>query len=218
MRASSFLIVFPLAVSLVACSTSGTDGVGGESGSSSASTAAGGGTKQTITASMGGELKSADGDVSLSFAGGAVAADTEVTLTIHPKTADTATESYEFTPKGLMLAVPAKLVIDVFDVSLPTGKTYALAKANGASWTVVAGTTFGSGTIEADVSELDTFAVVFVDSGPCDAGCMAQAGAVCCTGCGCMGTVKCMPQCEAPLQWDCEIGCCFDYDALKCVP
>ena len=53
-------------------------------------------------------------------------------------------------------------------------------------------------------------------SGQCDPTCMAQAGAVCCTSCGCDGTVKCIPVCDSPYQWDCEMRCCFDYSGKGC--
>jgi len=54
------------------------------------------------------------------------------------------------------------------------------------------------------------------DSGPkpdasgdvCDPTCMAQAGAVCCKQCGCEGEVKCMPVCDSPAVWDCEMMQC----------
>jgi hypothetical protein len=51
---------------------------------------------------------------------------------------------------------------------------------------------------------------------PCDPSCMAQAGAVCCTECGCSGTVQCPPVCDDPFQWDCEMRCCFSYTTYKC--
>ncbi|MEL6180770.1 MAG: hypothetical protein AAFS10_17545 [Myxococcota bacterium] len=51
---------------------------------------------------------------------------------------------------------------------------------------------------------------------PCDDACMNQSGAVCCTGCGCEGAVQCQPVCEGSLIWDCEVQCCFDYDAVAC--
>ncbi len=54
-------------------------------------------------------------------------------------------------------------------------------------------------------------------TGLCDATCMQQAGAVCCETCGCSGaTVRCEPQCESPYQWDCEMGCCFEYTNYTC--
>ncbi len=111
-------------------------------------------------------------------------------------------------------------MIDIFDVSLPEGKSYALAIEDGGSFSVVNGTTFGSGTINADITELATFTVIFADAatGPCEPSCMAQPDAVCCTQCGsCVGAAMCQPVCDAPFQWDCEVGCCFDYEAVMCV-
>ena len=54
-------------------------------------------------------------------------------------------------------------------------------------------------------------------SGNCDTTCMGQSGAVCCETCGCNGaTVRCTPACESPYQWDCEMGCCFEYTTYTC--
>jgi len=50
----------------------------------------------------------------------------------------------------------------------------------------------------------------------CDPTCMAMSGAVCCLECGCTAAVRCTPVCELPLMWDCEIGCCFDYETHVC--
>ena len=44
-------------------------------------------------------------------------------------------------------------------------------------------------------------------SGKCAASCMEQAGAECCTRCGCTAAVKCTPVCAK--GWDCEMGKCF---------
>lgn len=55
-------------------------------------------------------------------------------------------------------------------------------------------------------------------SGNCDPTCMNQSGAVCCEDCGCGGaTVRCTPVCEEPYQWDCEMGCCFEYTTYTCL-
>lgn len=54
-------------------------------------------------------------------------------------------------------------------------------------------------------------------AGQCDPGCLDLPGAFCCTTCGCGGTSgACEPECSTPYIWDCELGCCFDYDALTC--
>ncbi len=50
----------------------------------------------------------------------------------------------------------------------------------------------------------------------CSDSCMAQSGAGCCTGCGCDFEVQCTPECGSGFQWDCEIGCCYDYEAHVC--
>jgi hypothetical protein len=76
----------------------------------------------------------------------------------------------------------------------------------------------GSGTLQASVSTLASFSVIFVPAGPCADSCMGQAGAVCCTACGCSAPVACAPVCGSGTMWDCEMQCCFDSTALKCAP
>jgi hypothetical protein len=53
--------------------------------------------------------------------------------------------------------------------------------------------------------------------GLCDPTCLAMPGAMCCTMCGCEAAVRCTPVCPSPSRWDCEVGCCFDYELLRCV-
>ena len=55
-----------------------------------------------------------------------------------------------------------------------------------------------------------------VSSGECSGACLEQSGAVCCTTCGCQGEILCEPVCGSGFLWDCEIGCCFDYDTFEC--
>src|SRR5688500_16278866 len=50
----------------------------------------------------------------------------------------------------------------------------------------------------------------------CDSLCLSMPGAMCCTTCGCSAEVRCTPICPDGYTWDCEIGCCFDYDTLTC--
>jgi hypothetical protein len=54
-------------------------------------------------------------------------------------------------------------------------------------------------------------------AGLCDPVCLAMPGAACCTMCGCEARVRCTPVCPAPFRWDCEVGCCFDDELLRCV-
>ena len=53
-------------------------------------------------------------------------------------------------------------------------------------------------------------------SGECSNECLQQSGAMCCKTCGCEAEVRCDPVCNAPFQWDCEIGCCFSSDTFEC--
>lgn len=55
-----------------------------------------------------------------------------------------------------------------------------------------------------------------VTEGMCEGACLEQSGAVCCTQCGCDAAILCQPVCPEGFLWDCEIGCCFDYDTLAC--
>lgn len=77
----------------------------------------------------------------------------------------------------------------------------------------ICGASPDGGTSKLDGGSVKSDTVV----GPCDPTCMAQPGAVCCTDCGCSGTVKCMPECDSPYQWDCEMRCCYDYTNYKCM-
>ena len=57
-----------------------------------------------------------------------------------------------------------------------------------------------------------------VGPGPmvCDTECLNQSGAMCCTMCGCEAEIRCDPVCNEPYRWDCEVGCCFNYDDFTC--
>jgi hypothetical protein len=65
-----------------------------------------------------------------------------------------------------------------------------------------------------DVPQEDVF--VPDRPGECSIGCLSQADSYCCKACGCEGEVKCVPECATGTAWDCELGCCFDYQARAC--
>jgi hypothetical protein len=201
--ARRILVVLPL-LGLVACS--------GDPGGTTAPTA------KDISAAKGGTVSDEDHTAVLTIPAGALAADTQITLTVGAKTKDTATGVFAFGPAATAFETPATLSISTDGVTVPSGKKAVLAVQDGASWTEAPGSAEGSGSVEAPLSLLGTFSAIFVDEGPCDAACMAQAGAVCCTTCGCMGAVQCAPQCPTATPWDCEVGCCFDYTVLMCAP
>lgn len=72
------------------------------------------------------------------------------------------------------------------------------------------GTPDASDDVSSDTTEFD----VGVGSGTCDPAC-TSSGAACCTTCGC-AMDDCTPVCSEGFQWDCEVGCCFNYDTFEC--
>jgi hypothetical protein len=209
MNATSLRIAGSVVVSFLALACGDTSGSGG-------SGAGGGGTEpaatESISADSGGTVSDAEHAVTLDVPAGALSEDTEISLFIEPKQEDTATEVFVFQPDGLTLAAPASVTIDIFTIPFPEGQTVAFVQRDGADW-IVLDSTFGSGTITASVTELGTFSTVYVNAsstGECDDACTT-----CCTTCGCAAE-DCTPVCPAETPWDCEIGCCFNYDTLEC--
>ncbi len=213
----SLLAIALAALALSACGgdDSAGSGAGGGGGSSNVAPIV-----KDIPAAQGGIVSDPDGHVTLSIPAGSLASDTEITLTITPKTSETATSVYAFSPAGLALTEPATLSISTMGVTVPVDQKATLAVQTDGAWVALPGSTEGSGGLQAPIDTLGTFSVIFVaaPAGLCDATCMGQAGAECCTTCGCQAAVPCTPQCAAPTQWDCEIGCCFDYDLQMCAP
>ncbi|MEO5727827.1 MAG: hypothetical protein ABI134_20825 [Byssovorax sp.] len=174
---------------------------------------------QDVVAAKGGTVANPDKSVSLAIPAGALTKDTKVTITVSPKEETTATSVYTFGPEGVVLSTPATLVISTAGISVPAKMKAVLGVRIGTgSWADVPGATQGSGTLEAPVSSFGAYSVILVAAPACADECMSQADAVCCTTCGCSAPVKCAPTCGSGTMWDCEVGCCFDYVALKCAP
>lgn len=212
---------YGLLVSILAVAACGdSSGTGGNGGSGDGGGGSSGETvTEQITAAEGGTVEDAAGDVTLTIPAGALAADAEITLAVRAATADTVTEVFEFGPADLELSSPATISIDIFEVSIPEGSRVVVGRKEGSSFVEVADSAYGgSGLVEAPITTLGTYSALLVDApaGPCEASCMEQSGAVCCTACGCQGEVQCQPVCDSATPWDCEIGCCFDYDLLEC--
>lgn len=86
-----------------------------------------------LLAAEGGALTSADGRARLVVTAGALAADTEVTLTPIDGLADTLSPAYAIGPEGLALAAPIRMEVDV-DPVVPWGRRVALALRVGDQW------------------------------------------------------------------------------------
>lgn len=197
---------------LIGCGGGDPTGNGGNGGGSTTVTPV----TNEISAAEGGTVADTGKTVQLTIPPGSLAADTAITLTVSDKTADTIAPIYAFGPAGTAFETPATIAIIIDSAGVPQGKKAALAVKEGTGFSAVQGSVALMGAVQAQVSTLATYSAIVVDEGPCDGTCMAQAGAVCCTMCGCQGAVTCMPVCTSPAKWDCEVGCCFDYDKLMC--
>jgi len=172
-----------------------------------------------VTPEAGGTLDDDENGVSLVVPEGAVAAAVSVSLSVTAKTADTVSEVFRLSPEDTIFEVPATLTIELTGVSVPVGMALAIAQEIDGEWSVLVGSEGQSGGVVSPLTKLGSFAAVLVDAGPaslCDESCMSQPDAECCTGCGCGGSGSCTPVCGEPFVWDCELACCFDYDALVC--
>lgn len=94
--------------------------------------------------------------------GGALAADTEISLTVQPAANGTASSVYEFGPDGLQFETPAALSI-AFDGEVPEGKEAVLAVEEGGQWTALPGSSFAGGKVSAPVSHFSRFAIILRD-------------------------------------------------------
>jgi hypothetical protein len=120
----------------------------------------------TVGAS-GGTLQLPDG-ASLTVPPGALAAETVISAhrTDVPSASDFAAV-YEFGPSGTAFSVPATLTVPVDGSQLPTGSTnphVAIALQNGATWTIVSGSTYDQalGQVSAPVEHFSTLGVVWI--------------------------------------------------------
>ena len=183
----------------------------GDAGKSGAAT--------VVTSSSGGKVVASDGSAILSVSGGAVASDVRVTVDVQAATAATKSAIYRYEPRETTFAVPATLSISTAGIELPDGKELALAVEHDSKWQLLSDAKAGASAIEAPIHTLGSFALVVTDAkgaSNCDATCMSKPGATCCEACGCNAEVRCTPQCAGKLKWDCEMKCCFDYDAVTC--
>lgn len=172
-----------------------------------------------VTSSAGGTITADDGKAILSVPAGAVAADVNVTVSVAARADATASAIYTYKPAGTVFAVPASVSISTANISVPAGKTLGLAVKRDGVWQRISDAKSTTTKIEGPVTTLGELSLVFFDAAPkssCEDACMSAAGAVCCTSCGCNAEVRCTPTCAAGTKWDCEMNCCFDYEAVKC--
>lgn len=217
MKASLLIVPFCLAVSLVhvGCASRADEpaidpAVGTPPAAASVS----------LSPTAGGTLTAADGQAVLTVPAGAVARAVNVTVEVGPKEPGTAGSVYRFAPEGTALAGGATLSLRTAGVAAEPGETLVLAVKRGTTWQTLAEVRSSDQSLQTTVTALGAYALVVSrrtsPASACADECMGQAGAVCCSACGCSGEPRCTPVCSADDRWDCELSCCFDPVALRC--
>lgn len=146
-----------------------TAGGGGDTPGGGGDTAGGGGEvgqsyTASLTAAEGGTLQTPSGAAQLEVPAGALAADTELSVTVAAKTADTASDIYDFGPDGLQFEAPVTLTI-LWDGDPGEGNKAVIAWKDGETWTEIAGSSLTDGKVTAPVEHFSQFAVVVTAAG-----------------------------------------------------
>lgn len=115
-----------------------------------------------ITAAEGGTISDASGKVTLTIPAGALAQDTDISLTVGAAEAGSASSVYEFGPAGTQFSKPAVLTAKLAG-AVPEGKSAQLAVLDNGAWKALDGNAFADGTATGNVAHFSKFAIVFVD-------------------------------------------------------
>ena len=144
--------------------TAGAAGSGGAGGTGGASTGA-----RTIVAAAGGAI-TADGIV-LDIPPGALAADTDITLTVSdgstsPAAATLVAKVYDFGPNGTKFSKPVKLTI-AFDAAKLGSKQPVVSFLDAGKWVALSDSAATGGDVVATTTHFTSFGVVGVDAAAC---------------------------------------------------
>lgn len=125
--------------------------------------------QQTVTvhvsAQSGGTVSDPAGKTTLVIPPGALAVDTDITLTTLPKSGSAVVDIAEFGPNGLQFLQPATLSIKA-DASLaPEGKSLAVALEEGGAFKAVEGSAFANGVASAPLSHFSKYSIIVIDGG-----------------------------------------------------
>lgn len=144
--AAATAIVFASTSAFVACSSDDT---------STTSTTSGTTATTRITAAAGGTVSDATGSTSLVIPAGALAADTDITLTILPKSGAALTTISQFGPDGLTFLKPVTLTIKAEG---PATSTLALHSSG--VFTAIAGSTYANGAATGSIEHFSEYTVI----------------------------------------------------------
>ena len=138
---------------IVACSSDEASGTGTPSGT----------TTVRVSAAAGGTVADPSGKTSLTIPPGALAADTDITLTITPAANGALVDVSEFGPDGLTFLKPVTLAIKA-DASLaPADKALAIAVLEGGAFKAIEGSTYASGAASAPIMHFSKYSIVQIN-------------------------------------------------------
>jgi hypothetical protein len=140
---------------IMACSSDDTAGGGG--------TTTSGTTTVRVTAAAGGTVADPSGKTSLTIPPGALAADTDITLTLTPAANGALVDVSELGPDGLTFLKPVTLSIKA-DASLaPADKALAIAVLEGGAFKALEGSTYANGAASAPIMHFSKYSIIQVN-------------------------------------------------------
>jgi hypothetical protein len=116
-----------------------------------------------VTAAAGGSVADPSGKTKLDIPPGALAADTDITLAILPRSGAAVVDISEFGPDGLTFLKPVTLTITADATLAPEGKALSVAVNEGADFKAITGSTFANGVATASIMHFSRYTVVLVD-------------------------------------------------------
>jgi hypothetical protein len=116
-----------------------------------------------VSAATGGTVADKDDKASLAIPAGALAADTDITLKVAPAENGSAGPVYDFGPDGLQFLKPATLTLKGDGVTVPDGKTAAVAIFEGGAFKKVEGSAFAAGVATAPIMHFTKYTIIVVD-------------------------------------------------------
>lgn len=152
--ASMFALVVASTGVVIACSSDDSGGGGGTSSST---------TTVRVSAATGGTVADPTGKTKLDIPPGALAADTDITLSVLPKSGAAVVDVSEFGPDGLQFLKPVTLTIKGDAALAPQGKTLAVAVNEGADFKAVGGSSYANGAASATIMHFSRYTLVVVD-------------------------------------------------------
>lgn len=135
-----------------------------------------------ISAEHGGKVTDDEGKATLYIPPHALAEDTEITLSVSPRTSDTLADIYDFGPDGLQFLKRVNLEIAV-DEAAVGDKQVAIALETEGQFVPLSSSSYANGVVTAGIEHFSKFTVVFIEGKAQKSACdEADAAFVACGG------------------------------------